>query len=312
MGAGYIGLEMAEGLSTRGLAVTQLEQLPEVLPTVDAELGALVHARAGAPRCRGPLQDASRPDHRRPSRHPGTRGSSHRPGRRAVPLRRRPRARRDRRAPEHRSRRLRRSRARCQGSDRRRSAHADQPPRRVRGRRLRRHPPSAPRRHLSSPRHNRSQAGTNRRRERPRRLSRLRRQPRHAGRQGLRPRRRPHRTTRPRSRSTQASTRSPSPQRPTTTRPTTPAATGSRCATPATGAPADCSESSSSATCDSEIAKRVDIPATAIFNEMTVDGISDLDLSYTPPLGSPWDALQTGAQAWTRAAGTTKSQIGML
>ena len=62
----------------------------------------------------------------------------------------------------------------------------------------------------------------------------------------------------------------------------------------------------------SEIAKRVDIPATAIFNEMAVDGISDLDLSYTPPLGSPWDALQTGAQAWTRAAGTTKSQLGML
>jgi hypothetical protein len=35
---------------------------------------------------------------------------------------------------------------------------------------------------------------------------------------------------------------------------------------------------------------------------MTVDAISDLDLSYTPPLGSPWDAIQAGAQAWTRAA----------
>jgi len=52
----------------------------------------------------------------------------------------------------------------------------------------------------------------------------------------------------------------------------------------------------------SEIAKRIDIPATAIFNQMTVDALSDLDLSYTPPLGSPWDALQTGAQAWTRSA----------
>ena len=50
----------------------------------------------------------------------------------------------------------------------------------------------------------------------------------------------------------------------------------------------------------SEIAKRIDIPATAIFNEMTVDAISDLDLSYTPPLGSPWEALQHGAQAWTQ------------
>jgi hypothetical protein len=33
---------------------------------------------------------------------------------------------------------------------------------------------------------------------------------------------------------------------------------------------------------------------------MTVDAISDLDLSYTPPLGSPWDAIHAGAQAWTR------------
>ncbi len=33
---------------------------------------------------------------------------------------------------------------------------------------------------------------------------------------------------------------------------------------------------------------------------MTVDAMSDLDLSYTPPLGSPWDAVQMGAQAWVR------------
>jgi NADPH-dependent 2,4-dienoyl-CoA reductase/sulfur reductase-like enzyme len=49
-----------------------------------------------------------------------------------------------------------------------------------------------------------------------------------------------------------------------------------------------------------EIAKRIDIAATAIFHGMTVDAISDLDLSYTPPLGSPWDAVQMGAQAWLR------------
>ena len=53
---------------------------------------------------------------------------------------------------------------------------------------------------------------------------------------------------------------------------------------------------------DAEIAKRIDIAATAIFHGMTVDQISDLDLSYTPPLGSPWDAVQAGAQAWTRQA----------
>ena len=51
---------------------------------------------------------------------------------------------------------------------------------------------------------------------------------------------------------------------------------------------------------NAEIAKRVDIAATAIFHGMTVDGLSDLDLSYTPPLGSPWDAVQTAAQAWVR------------
>ena len=43
VGAGYIGLEMADALTVRGLAVTQMEQLPEVLPTVDPELGAPVH-----------------------------------------------------------------------------------------------------------------------------------------------------------------------------------------------------------------------------------------------------------------------------
>jgi len=49
-----------------------------------------------------------------------------------------------------------------------------------------------------------------------------------------------------------------------------------------------------------EIAKRIDIAATAIFHGMTIDAVSDLDLSYTPPLGSPWEAVQMGAQAWTR------------
>jgi NADPH-dependent 2,4-dienoyl-CoA reductase/sulfur reductase-like enzyme len=50
-----------------------------------------------------------------------------------------------------------------------------------------------------------------------------------------------------------------------------------------------------------EVAKRIDIAAAAIFHGMTVDAVSDLDLSYTPPLGSPWEAVQMGAQAWARA-----------
>jgi len=49
-----------------------------------------------------------------------------------------------------------------------------------------------------------------------------------------------------------------------------------------------------------QVAKRVDIPAGALFHGMTVEGLSELDLSYTPPFGSPWDAVQMAAQAWTR------------
>ncbi len=36
-----------------------------------------------------------------------------------------------------------------------------------------------------------------------------------------------------------------------------------------------------------EIAKRIDIAATAIYHQMTVDAISDLDLSYTPRSAAP-------------------------
>jgi NADPH-dependent 2,4-dienoyl-CoA reductase/sulfur reductase-like enzyme len=47
-----------------------------------------------------------------------------------------------------------------------------------------------------------------------------------------------------------------------------------------------------------EVAKRIDIFATALFHDMTIDALSDLDLSYTPPLSSPWDPVQVAAQAW--------------
>jgi NADPH-dependent 2,4-dienoyl-CoA reductase/sulfur reductase-like enzyme len=59
-----------------------------------------------------------------------------------------------------------------------------------------------------------------------------------------------------------------------------------------------------------EVAKRVDIAAAAIFNEMSVEAISDLDLSYTPPLGSPWDAMQIGAQGWVRSIQSDPSGTG--
>ena len=59
-----------------------------------------------------------------------------------------------------------------------------------------------------------------------------------------------------------------------------------------------------------EVAKRVDIAATAVFAGLSVDAISDLDLSYTPPLGSPWDVVQGGAQAWVREAGAIGDDSG--
>lgn len=49
-----------------------------------------------------------------------------------------------------------------------------------------------------------------------------------------------------------------------------------------------------------ETAKRVDTYATALFAGLSVAQVSDLDLSYTPPLGSPWDAVQIATQAWSR------------
>jgi|ERR1035437_1103364 hypothetical protein len=48
-----------------------------------------------------------------------------------------------------------------------------------------------------------------------------------------------------------------------------------------------------------EVSKRVDVFATALFHGMKVDEISDLDLSYTPPLSSPWDPVQMASQAWS-------------
>jgi NADPH-dependent 2,4-dienoyl-CoA reductase/sulfur reductase-like enzyme len=57
-----------------------------------------------------------------------------------------------------------------------------------------------------------------------------------------------------------------------------------------------------------EVSKRVDIYATAMHNEMTVNALSELDLSYTPPLGSPWDAVQMAAQAWVRDHQLTAQQ----
>ena len=47
VGGGYIGLEMADALTHRGIEVTLLEQAPAVMTTVDVELGELVGAELG-------------------------------------------------------------------------------------------------------------------------------------------------------------------------------------------------------------------------------------------------------------------------
>ena len=44
--------------------------------------------------------------------------------------------------------------------------------------------------------------------------------------------------------------------------------------------------------------KRIDTAAAAIYAGLGVEELSDLDLSYTPPLGSHWDVLQATAQRW--------------
>ena len=48
----------------------------------------------------------------------------------------------------------------------------------------------------------------------------------------------------------------------------------------------------------SEVAKRIDILAAALYHGMRIDDLSDIDLSYTPPLSNPWDPVQMCAQAW--------------
>ena len=47
VGAGYLGLEMAEALHTRGVAVTVAEAQPMVMPTLDKPIASLVADESG-------------------------------------------------------------------------------------------------------------------------------------------------------------------------------------------------------------------------------------------------------------------------
>src|SRR5699024_1899680 len=42
--------------------------------------------------------------------------------------------------------------------------------------------------------------------------------------------------------------------------------------------------------------KRIDVLAVAIFNQMSIDDLEDLNLSYAPPFNSAWDPIQRAAR----------------
>jgi len=50
-------------------------------------------------------------------------------------------------------------------------------------------------------------------------------------------------------------------------------------------------------------ALRIDVAATALAAEMTVDDIVMLDLAYAPPFSSVWSPIQVAARAAVKALG---------
>ncbi len=57
-----------------------------------------------------------------------------------------------------------------------------------------------------------------------------------------------------------------------------------------------------------EVSKRLDVFALALFHDARVDALEHVDLSYTPPLASPWDAVQMATMDWAlRAPGANRS-----
>jgi NADPH-dependent 2,4-dienoyl-CoA reductase/sulfur reductase-like enzyme/DNA-binding transcriptional ArsR family regulator len=52
----------------------------------------------------------------------------------------------------------------------------------------------------------------------------------------------------------------------------------------------------------SAVHKRIDVAAAALQGGTSVEELIDLDLAYTPPLGTPWDALQIAAMEWLQRA----------
>ena len=49
-----------------------------------------------------------------------------------------------------------------------------------------------------------------------------------------------------------------------------------------------------------EISKRIDILAAGLYAGLKIQDLPEMDLSYTPPLSSPWDPIQAAAQSWLK------------
>ena len=60
---------------------------------------------------------------------------------------------------------------------------------------------------------------------------------------------------------------------------------------------------------DAEVAKRIDIFAGAVSCGLGVGDLEELDLSYAPPFGSPWDAVQVSGQAWTHNQSSMNTEV---
>ncbi len=50
-----------------------------------------------------------------------------------------------------------------------------------------------------------------------------------------------------------------------------------------------------------EVSKRVDVLAMGLFSGIMMKELGNIDLSYTPPLSTPWDAVQVAAQEWVKS-----------
>ena len=75
--------------------------------------------------------------------------------------------------------------------------------------------------------------------------------------------------------------------------------------------PAHTSRSSTAEPARTEQADQARHAAATIFARMSVGEISDLDLSYAPPLGSSWDAVKAGARAGVRATAARQLTSGL-